>query len=446
MRVFKKSTADLETFETPREFSARQRRAAAKAQQSNLTEAVQITLKRCKLNLNTPKFHSIGHYVDVIRFFGTTDSYSTQTTELQHRKVKRQWERTNMKDAVPQMARIGGIGDVLRGIKDRLDRLRLSNPSDDGTSLPQPDHTAIPNLDAYSIGQSDRSKDAFNLPLWIHRNRQDFAVKFFIPLLKEHILTRIHGANQLTDLHKITIQNDRLYSHATLQINYTSYDVLGIYQAHIRIDRPPARRKNFLWVRWLDYNEVEPGSWENCRLDRVVYGKCRNEFELRNAFGLIAPHHLIRVAHLIPDFESGTTNPPSRTSYSDNEGSDWKHYYVSRFVDRDMFMRHLGGAIGHFNQSPRAKVLSTQYTVRIDGEGEGLDINRVPIEAEEQIGSDEEDAGGGENTGAAAVDPSTDRDVWWDGEDDDTDSNSSGNDDGLEDETDDEFIETLYDL
>ncbi|KAJ1300841.1 hypothetical protein OPQ81_002481 [Rhizoctonia solani] len=78
--------------------------------------------------------------------------------------------------------------------------------------------------------------------------------------------------------------------------------------------------------------------------------------------------------------------------------------------------------------------------------GEELDIDRVPIEAEEQIGSDEEDAGGGENTGAAAVDPSTDRDVWWDGEDDDTDSDGSGNDDVLEDEADDEFIETLYDL
>ncbi|CAE7144823.1 unnamed protein product [Rhizoctonia solani] len=93
---------------------------------------------------------------------------------------------------------------------------------------------------------------------------------------------------------------------------------------------------------------------------------------------------------------------------------------------------------------PRAKVLSTQHTALVaEGRGGVGYINRVPIEAEEQIGLDEE---GGENTGAAVVDPSTDRDVWWDGEDDDTDSNSSGNNDGLEDETDDEFIKTLYDL
>ncbi|CAE6498470.1 unnamed protein product, partial [Rhizoctonia solani] len=87
-----------------------------------------------------------------------------------------------------------------------------------------------------------------------------------------------------------------------------------------------------------------------------------------------------------------------------------------------MFMRHFGGGIGHFNQSPLSE--GVEHSIySIDGEGEGLDINRVPIEAEELIGSDEEDASGGENTGAAAVDPSTNRDVWWDGEDDDTDSN-----------------------
>ncbi|CAE6538191.1 unnamed protein product [Rhizoctonia solani] len=478
MRALKESTADLEIFETPREFSSRQRRAAAKAQQSNLSEVVQVVRKRCELNLNTPKFHAIVHYVEIIRFFGTTDSYSTQTTELQHRKVKIQWERTNMKDAVPQMVRIGDIGDTLRGIKDRLDQLQSTKPSDDGVQLLQPNYIAIPNLAAYGIGQSERSEDAFNLPLWIHRNRQDFAVKFFIPLLKEHLLSRIPGMHQSSDLHKVTIQNDRLYSHATLQVNYTSYDVrrlqdtinprspyrfivlpadtdahahpflyakvLGIYHANVRFDGRPARRMNFLWVRWLDYDEEAPGGWDVCRLDRVFYGKCRNDFELMNAFGFVAPHHIIRAAHLIPDFESGTTNPPGRTLVSDNEESDWKHHYVSRFVDRDMFMRYLGGGIGHFNRFPPSEgVEHPTYSID-DNEGEGLDINELQTAAEERIEFDNEDNSRGGNT--AEVDPYADREGWWGEEYCDTDSNDAGSDDEPEDEADDGFIVDLYDF
>ncbi|KAG8732310.1 hypothetical protein FRC11_014512 [Ceratobasidium sp. 423] len=476
MRALKESTKDLEIFETPREFGSRQRRATAKAQQSNIAEPVQVVRKRCELNLNTPKFHAIGHYVAIITLFGTTDSYSTQTTELQHRKVKIQWVRTNMKDAVPQMIRIGDIGDTLHVIKERLDRLRSNEPSDGIIQPISSDHLAIPSLVAYHIGQSDWSEDAFSLPLWVHRNRQDFAVKFFIPLLKEHLLGRFPETHQPFDTHKITILNDRLYSHATLQINYTSYDVrrqqdtinprspcrfiilpadmgpsahpflyakvLGIYHAQVRFDGRPARRINFLWVRWLDYDEEEPGGWDVCRLDRVFYGKCRNDYELMNAFGFVAPHHIIRAAHLIPDFESGTTIPPGCTSFSDNEESDWNYHYVSRFVDRDMFMRYLGGGIGHFNQSPRSE--SVEYsTYSIDDEGEELDLNERETETETNFELDVGESSSGRNT--AGVDTTADGDGWCE-EDDDKDSNHTGSDDELEDEFDDEFIVDLYDL
>ena len=36
--------------------------------------------------------------------------------ELQHWKIKAQWMRTNMREAVPQMTCIGDIGDALDGI------------------------------------------------------------------------------------------------------------------------------------------------------------------------------------------------------------------------------------------------------------------------------------------------------------------------------------------
>lgn len=75
------------------------------------------------------------------------------------------------------MIRIGDIGDTLCVIKDRVDHLQSNIPSDGGIQSLQHDRAAIPNLAAYCIGQSDRSEDAFNLPLWVHNNRQDFAVK-----------------------------------------------------------------------------------------------------------------------------------------------------------------------------------------------------------------------------------------------------------------------------
>ncbi|CCO34066.1 hypothetical protein BN14_08158 [Rhizoctonia solani AG-1 IB] len=476
MRALKEHTKDLEIFETPHEFGSRQRRAAAKAQKSNVAEPVQLIRKRCGLNLNTPKFHAIGHYVAIITSLGTTDSYSTQTTELQHRKVKAQWARTNMKDAVPQMIRIGDIGDTLHVIKERLDGLRSNEPSDSAIQPLPSDCSATPTLTAYYIGQSDRSEDAFNLPLWVHNNRQDFAVKFFIPLLKEHLLSRIPGTHQPSDIHKIVIQNDRLYSHARLQVNYTSYNVrrqqdtinprspcrfiilpadmgstahpflyakvLGIYHAKVRFDRRPARRMNFLWVRWLDYDEDEPGGWDVCRLDRVFYGKCRNDYELMNAFGFVAPHHIIRAAHLIPDFESGTTTPPGCTSFSDNKESDWNYHYVSRFVDRDMLMRYLGGGIGHFNQFPRSEIIE-RSTYSIDDEGEEMDLSERETEIETNIELDAEGCSRGGDT--AGVDPNAERDGWYE-EDGDTDSSHTGSDGELEDEVNDDFIVDLYDL
>lgn len=166
---------------------------------------------------------------------------------------------------------------------------------------------------------------------------------------------------------KVIFQNDRMYSHSTLRINYTSYDVrrqqdfinpnspsgcryvllrsdtgdnltehlflyarvLGIYHANIRLFGRPPKRIDFLWVRWLDYNEEEPGSWDAGRLDRVCYPKCRSDSELLDGFGFVDPQHIVRACHLIPDFDSGLVESPV-PSTCDGEDGDWKYHYVNR--------------------------------------------------------------------------------------------------------------------
>lgn len=84
------------TRELPRETAARQRRQKSKKITSNNLEDVEPPagasgpenedLKRLKksLNLQTYKYHSLGDYVDTIRRYGTTDSYSTQTVYYTH--------------------------------------------------------------------------------------------------------------------------------------------------------------------------------------------------------------------------------------------------------------------------------------------------------------------------------------------------------------------------
>ncbi|KAJ6608894.1 hypothetical protein B0H10DRAFT_2301109, partial [Mycena sp. CBHHK59/15] len=54
----------------------------------------------------TYKLHSLGDYVRSILWFGTSDSYSTQPGELEHRRVKRFYARTNKNRAVRQMTQL----------------------------------------------------------------------------------------------------------------------------------------------------------------------------------------------------------------------------------------------------------------------------------------------------------------------------------------------------
>lgn len=51
--------------------------------------------KPCSFNMATYKMHALGDYVMLIRLFGTTDNYSTQVGELEHRRVKQFYSRTN---------------------------------------------------------------------------------------------------------------------------------------------------------------------------------------------------------------------------------------------------------------------------------------------------------------------------------------------------------------
>lgn len=85
MRQFRDLTcSQFKTVELERELEARNRRNQ-RAQAKTLNTSHSTSPRKPKtLNLFTPKFHSLGDYVQTIIRFGCTDSFSTQVVRLEH--------------------------------------------------------------------------------------------------------------------------------------------------------------------------------------------------------------------------------------------------------------------------------------------------------------------------------------------------------------------------
>lgn len=162
-----------------------------------------------------------------------------------------------------------------------------------------------------------------------------------------------------------------MYQHRTLRTNYTTYDVLrhqdvinpstthcfavlpaefeldsdahpyiyakilGVYHAKISYCGGLPRRFDFVHVRWLYYDYGRPGGWESRRLDRLSYSDSHTEQDIIDSFDFIDPKDIIRAAHMIPDFQSGTSNTflriPSSIAHDNSDHTDWNGYYVNRY-------------------------------------------------------------------------------------------------------------------
>ena len=193
----------------------------------------------------------------------------------------------------------------------------------------------------------------------------------------------------------ITFVGNRMYKHAVIRINYTTYDlrraqdsinvrthpylmtlghedgeegmklhpywyakVLGIFHVNVRCSGSmESERMEFLWVHWFGRDPDHEGGFETRRLHRIGL----TDSEDPTSYEFLNPNDVLRSVHLIPAF-----SPNEETQEMDDSDDDaipQSHYYVSmyaifesfiyrhlhilRFVDRDMFMRFLGGGIGH---------------------------------------------------------------------------------------------------
>uniref|UniRef100_A0AAD5VJF2 C2H2-type domain-containing protein n=1 Tax=Leucocoprinus birnbaumii TaxID=56174 RepID=A0AAD5VJF2_9AGAR len=333
------------------------------------------------LNLSTIKCHFMGDYEDHIRRFGTTDSYSTQLGEQSHCVVKRLYGMTNKKNATRQIGAKYLQQQVFRAQEDQ-ERREAQKPE---------------YLDKHHI-ISHSTDEPVNLFEFVRDNAADPAKKGFISKLKDHILGRLmnrkfdgdmHDEFTSADRNSIRIRNNHIFRHHTIHVNYTTYDirrdydtvnprnrpfcmiaspdtatdpnahpfwyaaVIGVFHAEVQHTGAGSqdftwKTVEFLWVRWLG---IEPDYSSGRRLAKLPkFGFVPDSDDY--AFSFLDPAEVIRGCHLIPAFIEGRTSelmPYSglTEARATGEEDDWTNYYVNIFVDRNMYLRHIGLGIGH---------------------------------------------------------------------------------------------------
>ncbi|KAI0363871.1 hypothetical protein BV20DRAFT_957443 [Pilatotrama ljubarskyi] len=421
MRAFKsKVCPSYNTRELDKEVAARARRRLKKrkdTKNNNGTSLPQHSKSedhdgervRKEFNLNTYKFHRLGDYTSSIRQTGTIEGTSTQTGELEHRRCKHFYVRTNKNATfVSQIAKhqrrerfVNDIHQRAPGAKEpgarkhsarRLFTRRTAGPLQLGPDDFEPLGPVSPR-DHHRI--SDDQRHHVDITGFVLENKDDPAVDNFARELRYHVVERLHELHNPSpsptntphfvlssqDLAALRIRHNRMYIHKRMLVNYTSYDmrrqqdsinpsshndimllapagsshphlyarVLGIFHVNVYLAGHGTEEPTLLqvlWVRWFNLDESAPWGLDACALPRLEFAPLYDD-----PFGFISPDQVLRSIHLIPAFAHGRSDvalPGYTLARSDDEeDEDWNFYYVGIFSDRDIFMRFLSGGIGH---------------------------------------------------------------------------------------------------
>ncbi|KZV89952.1 hypothetical protein EXIGLDRAFT_771236 [Exidia glandulosa HHB12029] len=394
----------FKTVETASEVQKRQRAAARAAAQGVEANISIVTGQRPKtFNLDTFKFHSLGDYPALVPEIGTTDSITTQTGELAHRRQKQHYERTSKKDFTRQIVARENQQETLREIGQAH---QAETPSR-RTRRNEDEIIGDPTV-RYHIAKDQDNRVVYGQ--WSASNDCDTALQDFVPKLLEHCATRLIKAYKggpppsLTEtVNQLTINRGYIYAHSRLRLNYTTYDVrraqctitVGsdkvdvmllpeespdqapdahpfryarvhrIFHANVShpVLSPKPTRLDFLWVRWFRCTTPWNNAWDSDELDKVAFIPANED----DAFGFLDPAQVLRNMHLCPSFHEGRTKEYLGPSIFRPADGDYVSHYVMRFSDRDLVFRFLGLGIGHTGVVPRI-LRQRQPPVKIDPE------------------------------------------------------------------------------
>ncbi|KIM54118.1 hypothetical protein SCLCIDRAFT_31364 [Scleroderma citrinum Foug A] len=140
---------------------------------------VLIDLGVCE-HLDIPKFHSMVHYVESIKNFGTTDNYNMEMFEHVHiNMAKEGWKASNFRNKVPQMTRwltqqekVSIFQCYIQGCNVKKDRNSIhpsSTPALSRTGLVISQHPTVPCQTIFSI-QISHNAPSFSFHLCQYLN------------------------------------------------------------------------------------------------------------------------------------------------------------------------------------------------------------------------------------------------------------------------------------
>ncbi|KZV88625.1 hypothetical protein EXIGLDRAFT_751594 [Exidia glandulosa HHB12029] len=374
---------EFRTVELPREQRARARREAranTAADTSGSSAPVEKAPKEKGLNINTVKLHSLGDYTPFIRECGSSDAYSSLLVENAHPQLKQLYHRSNKRNAGKQISRMERIQAANREIFLAMEPARCApvlRGVDEGAAL-------LP-ASAKRADVSARQREYIDIADWVDDQAGHPRAKDFSNRLRDHLLNRLQkrdydgdeAAHTTAERLTVNIIQNRMYSHKTASIHYTTYDVrhgedtihvgndrvdimlraleddsdghpywyarvLGIYHVNVLYTVPGTvgarkpRLMRFLHIRWFGRDMESPSTADRPRLTRLGW-------DTANEYGFVDPELVLRACHIVPAFAHGKEGE----RFMGVGEADWRWYYVMRWSDRDLFMRMRGGGIGH---------------------------------------------------------------------------------------------------
>ncbi|KIK15448.1 hypothetical protein PISMIDRAFT_115159, partial [Pisolithus microcarpus 441] len=218
-----------------------------------------------------------------------------------------------------------------------------------------------------------------DLFIWLAEHAGDPAVENFVVQLKDHLLACLRDLPYEGDEYEfsdndwdcVLISDNKLYKHATLHVNYTTYDmhheqdtitpqthhdimvlvhedeqthpywyawVICIFHVNVKYHDPITHvclsptRMNFLFVHWFRHDN-SPAGWVAKHLQCLEFF---NQDNLIDAFGFLDPDCIIRGTHLIPAFAYSSTDELLAQSFmqdwdrdTKDADHDWHFYYIN---------------------------------------------------------------------------------------------------------------------
>ncbi|KAJ3543473.1 hypothetical protein NMY22_g3125 [Coprinellus aureogranulatus] len=291
MRLFDRTTCSpTPTKELEKEAEARARRDMGKGKGKG-----SAARRQAQLGIYTIKFHFLGDYASVIRDFGTTDSFSTQTVsalgELYHRVPKSWYVRTDRKDYKSQLSqterRHARLSYIRAGLgaappenlaqQSGSSTLTSSGTQQEGANGHNQQKCAAPppNSRPHQEGQvSPIARPGYSIGTNQNSPLRLDCFKERVSVLQRHLLPRIieKMGYTLDDVgwnawQHVVLHESRLYSHKLLRTTYTTYDMRQDEDI-VHIDTPQC---NVMLLN-RSYNDAEACSVQSPYLYAKVEG------------------------------------------------------------------------------------------------------------------------------------------------------------------------------